>query len=428
MFGSGQADIVTIYLKLAPGPQQFGYAVDASWMPVDGEVTNPVEDFPVSANCQEVSQMFVSIGKGLTPTGTSSAKVMIEAFDWQGIDTVDKITIEAPDLFNGEVEATLSTVTDGGIGGVFEGMIQNSLHAPIGDYSLLVTATDISPDEHLGKISGYQIATAHVTLTGVWIRELILIPAGDFIMGSDPAVDPQATELSGELPQHIHPTGHYYIGKYEITCEEFAPFIADGGYTDPGYWSPEGWEYLTYMGKTKPNNWNEWPFTGTTNGITFPDYPVHNLTLFEAEAFCNWAGGRLPSEAEWEKAARGTDGRIYPWGNEWDPYKCNGLIGQHYAIEPVGSYSPEGDSPYGLCDASGNVMEWTNDWLNLKIYDQYAMGNFDPPAEPWPYPNFKPLRGGHWGTTFQDGQLRCADRHGMENNDSKGGFRIVFDP
>jgi formylglycine-generating enzyme required for sulfatase activity len=425
MFPAGGAQTATYTLQLVPGPLKFGYAVDASWAPAPGEVTDPVNDFPSSANCMEASQIFVSIGKGLTPTGTASAKVLIEIYDWQGANTIDKVSIEAPDLFNGTIEASFSEITDEGLGAVYEASIQNNLLAPIGDYPLLVTVTDTEVDSNLGPVTAYQVTEAHVTLTGVWIRELIYIPAGEFLMGSDPDLDPQAYEL--EMPQHLHPTGEYYIGKYEISCAEIAGFVADSGYSDPQYWSPEGWDFITSQGISKPGAWNEWPEITTTNGVEFPDFAVSHMNWWEVEAFCNWAGGRLPSEAEWEKAARGTDGRIFPWGNDWDPDKCNHQIGWIQKREPVGQYSPEGDSPYGLSDCSGGVKEWCQDWFDKLIYEQYASGDFTPPSASWPNIDFRCLRGGDWSTTFDEGRLRTSDRHGREDNNGVGGPRIVFD-
>ncbi len=425
-FPPGQSASRTYDLKLPPGPIELGYAVDCCWELMDGEVNEIPDDFPISVNCAEAYKIWVSIGKGLTPTGTGSANVRIEVFDWQGADTIEKVLVEAPELFAGEIEGQLSTVGEESF--VYYAHIQNSLHAPVGDYPILVTVKDTEEDPNLGPMAAYQMATAHVSLTGVWIRELVLIPAGDFVMGSDPDSDPQALPFSGEMPQHMHPTAEYYIGKYEITSEEYAAFIADNGYLNPLYWSADGWAWRVAADITKPSPWNEWPQVHSHIGIQFPDYPIYQISWYEAEAFCNWAAGRLPSEAEWEKAARGTDGRIYPWGNEWDPSKVNYDDGPFSVPEPVGSYSPEGDSPYGLADASGNVKEWVFDWLDLKIYEQYAAGDFTPPSEPWPLEDFKGLRGGDWSTTYENRNLRCADRYGLSTALNAGGIRIVFDP
>jgi formylglycine-generating enzyme required for sulfatase activity len=424
-FATNTSATRTYDFKLPAGPVSIGYAVDVSWYPMDDPVVNVPDDFPISANCPEAYKIWASIGKGLTPTGTRSANVRLEVSDWQGLDTIERVLLEAPDLFDGQVEAVYSTVEDENF--IFYGEIQNSKLAPIGDYPLLISVEDAESDPNLGAIASYQLLTTHVTLTGVWIRELVYIPAGDFLMGSDPEVDPYSNYL--EEPQHMHPTGEYFIGKYEISNEEYAAFIADNGYHNPSYWSAEGWEWRTTAGHTKPGSWNEWPEIGTTNGIQFPDYPTFSLYWFEAEAFCNWAGGRLPTEAEWEKAARGTEGFIFPWGNEWDANKCR--CEKDNPVDtgptPVGSYSPEGDSPYGVSDTIGNVWEWAQEWYQPMIYEQYATGDFTPPSESDPNDS-KVVRSSPYNLKYSMGYNRAARRFSYQNgNTSLIGVRIVFD-
>ena len=170
--------------------------------------------------------------------------------------------------------------------------------------------------------------------------ELIHIPAGEFLMGSDPFKDTMA-DIDEQPQQHIY-VPEFYIGKFPITNEQYAVFIKATGHRVPGHWED-----------------GEIP-AGKEN------HPVVCVSWHDAVAFCQWlseATGqlfRLPTEAEWEKAARGPDGRIYPWGNEWDKTKLNSDAGGSRDTTPVGSYSPGGDSPYGVADMAGNVWEWTH--------------------------------------------------------------------
>jgi formylglycine-generating enzyme required for sulfatase activity len=168
--------------------------------------------------------------------------------------------------------------------------------------------------------------------------EMVLIPAGEFLMGSDPSVDKGA--FSDEQPQHTLYLPDYYLAKTPVTNAQYAAFLQATGYEQPEDWKggnpPKGKE----------------------------DHPVVNVSWHDAVAYCRWlseATGkpyRLPSEAEWEKGARGSDGRIYPWGNQWDAERCNAGIGGPEDTTTVGAY-PEGASPYGLLDMAGNVWEWT---------------------------------------------------------------------
>ncbi len=182
-----------------------------------------------------------------------------------------------------------------------------------------------------------------------------------------------------------------------MTRGDFRKFIDAGGYENPEYWSPEGWVWkegnvIVYAGmygavsytsrpdslgkRSAPDHWEaeqEWIGHDYDHPrfVQSDDHPVVGVTYFEAEAFCNWAGGRLPTEAEYEKAARwnGTRSYLYPYGDNWDPEKSNNPddhnpAGGGFLVNqsaPVGSY-PEGASPYGCMDMIGNAYEWCADW------------------------------------------------------------------
>ncbi len=238
--------------------------------------------------------------------------------------------------------------------------------------------------------------------------------------------DPHARPT--EFPQHSVELPEYQIAKFQTTRGEYRKFIEAGGYTNQEYWSSEGWEwkesdrilYTVLRGKVtedvrssseeprlEPQYWADEQDWGTGAFVQTDDHPVVGVTYFEAEAYCKWAGVRLPTEAEWEKAARwtGSHPNIWPWGDTWDPEKCNNLLGRNPAAggykkmqsSPVGSY-PDGASPYGCMDMVGNAYEWVSDWAV-----SYP-GN----PEPFDHTGFRFVRGGCW----DDGPAsnRCACR------------------
>jgi formylglycine-generating enzyme required for sulfatase activity len=167
---------------------------------------------------------------------------------------------------------------------------------------------------------------------------LVLIPAGEFVMGSDPGRDKDAYER--EKPRHSVYLPEYYIARTPVTNAQYAVFVQAVNHKLPLHWNAG-----------KPPAGKE-------------DHPVVKVSWYDAIAYCNWltkATGRpyrLPSEAEWEKGGRGTDERIYPWGNQWDANKCNSLESGAGDTTPVTSH-PHGVSPYDLLDMAGNVWEWT---------------------------------------------------------------------
>lgn len=219
-------------------------------------------------------------------------------------------------------------------------------------------------------------------------ESMILIPEGKFLMGSkkediekllelDKSIE--VYRLNNEIPQREIFLNAYFIDKYPVTNAQFSQFIEANGYKQKVYWSEAGWQY----------NLDFNPLDGDEIDAILQgdkDCPVVNVSWYEAEAFAHWAGKRLPTEAEWEKAARGTDGRIYPWGNEFDKTRLNCAEAKIEKSTPVTKY-PQGQSVYGCFDMAGNVWEWTADWYDSQYYrnapDKNPQGPDDPEEKPY---------------------------------------------
>lgn len=198
---------------------------------------------------------------------------------------------------------------------------------------------------------------------------MVLIPAGEFMMGCAPGDGDCAND---EKPYHRVYLDAYYIDKHEVTVVEYKKCVDAGACKRPG------------TGK-----YCNWDVSGREN------HPVNCVDWNQADAYCSWAGKRLPTEAEWEKAARGTDGRIYPWGNERASCKYAVMDERGYGCGrgstwPVCS-KPEGNSPYGLCDMAGNVLEWVNDLFDENYYSSSTSRNPSGPSS-----GYRLLRGGSW--------------------------------
>jgi len=248
----------------------------------------------------------------------------------------------------------------------------------------------------------------------------VWVPPGAFVMGTDAlpeGVEPPkwaAAELASEKPAHqVTLTRGYWIDKLEVTNAAYAAFAADHGYTRKELWSEAGWAWLQEQDASAlPPDCVE--------GAA-PAEPRMCVTWFEAEAYAGWRGGRLPSEAEWEFAARGPESRIYPWGDDWDPALAHAVEAERPA--PAGSLSG-GASWVGALDMAGNAMEWVQDWLGVTYYT--ASPAVDPPGPD--AGRRKVEKGGWWGSwPFT---CRSAYRHFEDPptyQDHHIGFRVVSD-
>jgi formylglycine-generating enzyme required for sulfatase activity len=211
---------------------------------------------------------------------------------------------------------------------------------------------------------------------------MVSIPAGPFLRGS-----PEGVGLPDEQPQRRVQLSAFQIDAVPVTWGDFAAFIDAGGYRHPELWSAEGWQACTREGWKQPRFYREPEWTHVTGATQ----PVCGISFWEAEAYARFVGKRLPTEAEWEKAARGEDGRLYPWGNRWEEGRCSFRGGPVRAAPPVGQF-PLGASPYGVLDMAGGVWEWCSDWYRA---DYFAVA----PGEDPPGPadgELKVARGGAW--------------------------------
>ncbi|MCC7189633.1 MAG: SUMF1/EgtB/PvdO family nonheme iron enzyme [Anaerolineales bacterium] len=263
----------------------------------------------------------------------------------------------------------------------------------------------------------------------VFEPQMIRIPAGTFLMGSTQEQAAQAIKdgadknwVVWEQPQHTVELSEYSIGKYPITNREYQAFLRE------------------VKGQTPPRGWDGDQFPAEKGG-----HPVVNVSWDDANAYCKWLSEktkknyRLPTEAEWEKAARGEDGRVYPWGNAFDPKKANTSESKIGDTTDVGKFSSNdpalsGDSPYGCADMAGNVWEWCNDWFSEKEYqrsspvDQDRTGkNIKDPQGP-ENGTTRCLRGGSW-TNVED-NARVAIRYYVRpsNGYDSIGFRVALLP
>ena len=291
-------------------------------------------------------------------------------------------------------------------------------------------------------------------------ENMIIIPRGWFIMGLEEG------DIN-ERPEHEVFLDTFMIDKYEVSAKEFAEFLNEKGNPDDKYFSVDTYSTITGVsyvnGKTVETKQNPEMYIPRKG---FENYPANNISWFGAEAYCRWKGERLPAEAEWEKAARGNDKRMYPWGNSF-PNLNRARFNQRWeekglnVMVPVDSLD-EGISYYGVYNMAGNVWEWNNDWYRQNYCD-YCSPNFEyneiasrltdkkgitvrpvknvennvdnkdltvPPLENPDGPSvgsFKVLRGGSWFDSYGELVIRSTYRYWFYPEDRylNTGFRCV---
>jgi formylglycine-generating enzyme required for sulfatase activity len=248
---------------------------------------------------------------------------------------------------------------------------------------------------------------------------MVHVPSGDFIMSASSS----ESQFPDEQPRHTVYLDTFWIDLTEVTNEKFATFVKATGYvTDLEkkggvYTYNSGWVFV-------PNASWRTPFGASSSRGTKRDQPVTQVSWNDAVAYCSWAGKRMPTEAEWEKAARGTDGRIYPWGNS-SPNPSLASYGNNFD-EPssVGSY-PNGASPFGLLDMGGNVYEWVNDWYSVNYFSNSPSRNPTGPSESSLAGKAKVMRGGSWQLDAYRTRVFEREVSTPDYGNSNVGFRCV---
>ena len=225
-------------------------------------------------------------------------------------------------------------------------------------------------------------------------EEMVTIPAGPFIRG---------TETGGfdEQPQRTIQMGAFAIDRHEVTNHYYQQFVLATGHRKPGLPA----RYAKSSGRMKGVN-----------------QPVVYVSWDDADAYCRWRGKRLPTEAEWEKAMRGGDGRLWPWGSEERTSGANWarVNDGHEVSAPVGSFQSD-KSPYGVMDGAGNVIEWVGDWYQETYYKDSTDEN---PASP-EYGTYRVLRGGSYTTTGGDVRITSRSKMMPDFRDETIGFRCA---
>jgi formylglycine-generating enzyme required for sulfatase activity len=226
---------------------------------------------------------------------------------------------------------------------------------------------------------------------------MVFVPAGDFLMGSG---DADKNARAGEKPQHTVYLDAFWIDKFEVTNALYKKCVDAGKCAKP-----------KEIGSYTRNSYYGNP--------QFDNHPVIYVSWDNATQYCAWAGKRLPTEAQWEKAARGTDGRIYPWGNVFDKNKLNSSDGGNRDTIAVGNFS-SGVSPYGAMDMAGNVWEWVADWYDEKYYANSPRNNPKGPSSG----QYRVFRGGSYNNGANDARAVYRNSYNARWY-SNMGFRCV---
>lgn len=244
----------------------------------------------------------------------------------------------------------------------------------------------------------------------------VAIPAGPFLAGG---VDERPDGAPPAPPRSVHLSA-FRIDRHPVTVAAYAEFVAAGGYRERRHWSRAGWSFLSRERVVRPRFWGE----AEWSAYLAPNLPVVGVSAYEAEAYASFRGARLPTEHEWEKACRGTDGRRYPWGDAWIEDACGSRgVGPRGTV-PIGSY-PKGDSPFGVRDMLGCVWQWCADAAD----EDAEPDDEDPFVDPDDYDEsaHRVTRGGGWNNLRWS--ISCTGRNAYPPSArfSNVGFRCASD-
>lgn len=244
---------------------------------------------------------------------------------------------------------------------------------------------------------------------------LMFVPEGSFLMGSN-----SNDAYAHEKPQHEVYLDAFYMDAYEVSNAMFLKFVETTGHETLA--EEQGYSYMYNSSSTwAAFDGVNWRHPMGADSSYQDSLPVTHVNKYDAQAYCAWVGGRLPTEAEWEKAAKGDDDRIYPWGNSFDGSRVH----NNSSEGPISVYaSVGGASPYGIYNLAGNVFEWTNDWYDANYYDYSPYDNPQGPAGG----EWVAVRGGGWKSS--NNYVRASHRD-ISQPDAMNyvmGFRCIMDP
>ncbi|MCK4791081.1 MAG: SUMF1/EgtB/PvdO family nonheme iron enzyme, partial [Desulfobacteraceae bacterium] len=384
----GDSRLGTAYIGQAPFPADIYNAIGADKMLVEnGLPVDPSTWYPIGDSLDQNPRT----SSGLSADGS---KLIIIVIDGGQPGFSEGVTL--PEMAEYLIEFGACT----------------GLNLDGGGSSTMVFGDEFGPTiiNYPSEAAGERIVSNHLGIFSnpTEISGMVYVPAGEFIMGSsDKDIETylqmfiyrRPSRFANEKPQHTVYLDAFYIDEYEVTNAQYEEFMAATGHSAPPYWKDELFNQ--------------------------PAQPVMSVTWEDAKAYADWVGKRLPTEAEWEKAARGTDGRFWTWGSEWDASKLNandvGTIEGFVYTSPVGSF-PQGVSPYGVHDMAGNVWEWCEDWYDENYYSYSPKINPKGPASG----DNHVLRGGDWSMNLDF--TRCASRVGLSPGSMLTGFRCAKSP